>query len=220
MPNRLPFPGEEAELHTYFGVGVQYLVDNQVRLGISDDDIIALLDEHAIWIVVYPNATNDAVSTKSIVKEKNKSLKNMLVIMRRIYADFAKSKMVQTDYDTLGMKERADKQSKNPKPKTSPITTIDSSNRLVHYVSFHDDAADTTSAKPDGIKSCQLWTRIGSEPKVIADLTFLGNCSKWPYKVEFDGTDTGQMAYYWSRWENTTGEVGEWGAEASATIGG
>ena len=220
MPNRLPFPSEEGKLNTYFGVGVQYLEDNQVRLGVSTDDMIDLLDEHAKWIVVYPNATTDSVSTKSIVKDKNKSLKNMLVIMRRIYADFPKSKMIQADYDTLGMTQRSGKQTKNPKPKTSPITTIDSGSRLVHYVSFKDDVAEATSAKPDGVKSCQLWNRIGSEAKVIADLTFVGNCTDWPYKVEFDGTEAGKMAYYWARWENTTGQVGNWGVVASATIGG
>ena len=62
--------------------------------------------------------------------------------------------------------------------------------------------------------------RIGSEPKDAADLTFVGNCTKWPYPVEFNGIDAGKMAYYWARWENTTAQVGEWGPVASATIGG
>ena len=53
MPKRLPFPSEEAELNTYFGVGVQYLEDNQVRLGVSNDDMNALLTEHATWKVIY-----------------------------------------------------------------------------------------------------------------------------------------------------------------------
>jgi len=220
MPKRLPFPSEEAELNTYFGVGVQYLEDNQVRLGVSDDDMNALLTEHATWKVIYPDATTDATSTKSIVKDKNKCLKNMLVIMRRIYADFPKSKMIQADYDTLGMTQRSGKQSKNPKPETWPITTIDSGSRLVHFISFMDDVAEATSAKPEGIKSTQLWKCIGTEPKDAADLTFVGNCTKWPYKVEFEGTDAGKMAYYWARWENTTGQTGNWGAAASATIGG
>lgn len=211
MPNRLPFPSEEAELNTYFETGVKYLEDNQIRLGVSDDDMIALLDEHSTWKVEYPNATTDATSTKTNVKNKNKSLKKMLVIMRRIYADFPKSKMIQADYDTLGINPRSGTQSKNPAPKSSPITTVDSGSRLVHYISFMDDVAEASSAKPDGIKSCQLWTRIGSEAKVITDLTFVGNCTKWPYKVEFEGTDAGKMAYYWARWENTIGQVGNWG---------
>ena len=118
------------------------------------------------------------------------------------------------------MTQSSEKQSKNPKPKTSPITTIDSGGRLVHFISFMDDVTEAISAKPDGIKSAQLWIRIGSEPKEIADLTFLGNCTKWPCKVESKGTVAGKMAYYWFRWEKTTGQEGEWGAEASATIGG
>lgn len=220
MPNRLPFPSEEDKLHTYFEVGVQYLQDNQARLGVSDDDLIALLDEHDIWKVVYPAASEEATSTITLVKKKNTSLKNMLVIMRRIYADFPKSKMVQADFDTLGMTQRGDSQTKNPKPKTWPITTIDTGKRFVHYISFMDSAAENGSAKPEGIKSCQLWMFIGDEPKVIEDLTFVGNCSKWPYKVEFKGTDVGKMVHYWARWENTTAQVGEWGPTASATIGG
>ncbi len=220
MPNRLPFPSEEAKLHTYFEVGVKYLADNKTRLGVSDDDETALLDEHAIWKVVYPDATEDATSTKTIVKKKNTSAKAMMVIMRRIYADFPRSKMIQKDYDTLGMTQRGDSQTKNPKPKTWPITTIDSGGRFRHLISFMDDVADATSGKPDGIKSCQLWMCIGSKPKGIADLTFVGNCTKWPYMVEFVGTDAGKMVYYWARWENTTGQVGQWGPEASATIGG
>ena len=220
MPNRLPFPSEEAKLHTYFEVGVKYLVDNKTRLGVSDDDETALLDEHAIWKVVYLDATEDATSTKTIVKKKNTSAKAMMVVMRRIYADFPRSKMIQKDYDTLGMTQRGDTQTKNPKPKTWPITTIDSGGRFRHLISFMDDVTDATSGKPDGIKSCQLWMCIGSKPKGIADLTFVGNCTKWPYTVEFVGTDAGKMVYYWARWENTTGQVGQWGPEASATIGG
>ena len=220
MPKRLPFPSEEDKLHTYFDVGVQYLQDNQARLGVSNDDLIALIDEHDIWKVVYPDATEEATSTMTLVKKKNTSLKNMLVIMRRIYADFPKSKMKQADYDTLGMTQRGDGQTKNPKPKTWPIITIDSGSRFVHFISFHDSVADTVSAKPDGIKSCQLWMRIGSEAKLVAELTFVGNCTKWPYKVEFKGEDAGKMVYYWARWENTTAQVGEWGDVQSATIGG
>ena len=220
MPNRLPFPSEEDKLHTYFEVGVQYLVDNQARLGISDENLIALLDEHGIWKVVYPTATEEATSTITLVKKKNTSLKNMLVIMRRIYADFPKSKMTQPDFDTLGITQRGDSQTKNPKPKTWPIITVDSVNRLVHFISFMDSKAEAAFAKPDGIKSCQLWMCIGNEPKVVEDLTFVGNCTKWPYKVEFKGTDAGKKVYYWARWENTTAEIGEWGPAASATIGG
>ena len=119
MPKRLPFPSEEDKLHTYFEVGVQYLQDNQARLGVSDEDLIALIDEHDIWKVVYIDATEEATSTITLVKKKNTSLKKMLVIMRRIYADFPKSKMIQSDFDTLGMSQRGGSPTKNPKPKTS-----------------------------------------------------------------------------------------------------
>ena len=220
MPNRLPFPNEEGELHTYFDVCMEYLIDNQVRLGVSDEDMLALLDEHAIWKKVFPAAANAATSTKSLVTNKNDSLKKMLAIMRRIYADIPKSKLLITDYDTFGMTQRTSNQSKNPRPKTAPHIHIESGNRLVHLITFIDAEGEGTTAKPEGIKSGQLWMRIGSEPTVAADLTFVGNCTKWPYHVEFKGADAGKMAYYWARWENTTAQVGEWGPVASATIGG
>lgn len=61
---------------------------------------------------------------------------------------------------------------------------------------------------------------IGDEPKVVEDFTFVGNCTKWPYKVEFKGDDVGKKVHYWARWENTTAQVGEWRPVAAATIGG
>jgi hypothetical protein len=74
--------------------------------------------------------------------------------------------------------------------------------------------------KPDGVRGCQIWMKIGSPATDPDELTYLATDTRSPYVYHFEGKDAGKAAYYWLRWENTRGETGPWSDSVMATIAG
>ena len=105
-------------------------------------------------------------------------------------------------------------------PKTRPVVSVDTSQRLQHTIGFADEATPTRKAKPAGVRGAQVWVKIGDPASVDPnEMTFLATDTRTPYVAAFDGADANKVAHYMLRWENTRGETGPWSETASATIG-
>ena len=71
MPKNGAFPSKETDLNIYFNVAVPYLLENRVRLLISqaNQDLIDL--RLVAWNEVFPQSQNDNTKTKTIIQTKD-----------------------------------------------------------------------------------------------------------------------------------------------------
>lgn len=212
------FPRREGDLNNYFHTVVAYILLNLARLLVSDDNKKKLIAYLADWDDKYPLVTNLDTRTHTTVTEKNKSMAQMLKLLRSIYKDFTNSTLIEKDRTTMNLPAEEILRGVIPAPNTKPVGDVNASERLKHYINFKDSEA-ATAAKPYGVHSCQIWQKIGgTTPVSQKDLVQIGNCTSSPFETDFDGTEGGLIAYYWIRWENTKGEFGTWSDMFSATI--
>lgn len=108
-------------------------------------------------------------------------------------------------------------------PTTRPTGSVDTSQRLEHRISFVDETAATSQkrGKPEGVRACQIWVKIGGEPPSdVKECQFLAEDSASPYLAVYAGADAGKAAYYILRWISTRGETGPISETIAATITG
>ena len=108
-----------------------------------------------------------------------------------------------------------------PVPLTRPVLQIDTSQRLQHTISFSDEATPENRKKPDGVRSCQIWHKIGGPAPVdVTECSYLADDTASPYLAAFPGSDAGKTVYYMAAWTNPKGTRGPWSTIVNATITG
>jgi hypothetical protein len=216
MPTSKPFPSKESELNIYFQNSGGYLNTNSARLLVSAANKTLLTSQLATWNVAYPLSQNPDTRTATTIDNKNVARDKLMATIRQIFADIPASVLTDQDRNVLGISAPNTTRSRNPVPVTKPIAQVDTSNRLEHIISFTDE--DGSSAKPDGVRGCQIWIKIGSAATDPSELSYIATDTRSPYIYTFDGKDAGKVACYWLRWENTRGETGPWSDAVMATI--
>ena len=218
MPNSKPFPSTEGGLNSYFQTAVAYVIANAARLLVSASNLALLPTSLATWASTFSISQNPNTSTVTATANKNDARDALKDLLRNIYADIPESALTTDDRNTLNLPERSTTATPAPVPTTKPLVTIDTSNRLEHTINFRDENGNL--AKPQGVRGCQIWVKIGASAKDPDELKYLATDTKTPYVYHFEGADAGKPAYYWLRWENTRGETGPWSDEVMATIVG
>ena len=228
MASKGIFPAPDADFNIYINNSVNYLNTAAVkaRLVLTPTATAALTRVNANlstavtgWNVLYPQSQNPAVRTKTITDSKNNVRSLIEDDVRIIVDDIPKSVLTQTDRDTLHIAAPSTGGAASPIPTSKPVGSIDTSQRLQHTISFVDANSPTSRAKPDGVRGCQIWIKIGNPaPTDPSELTFVATDTRSPYIMQFDGADATKNAFYWLRWENTRGEVGPWSDAVMATI--
>jgi hypothetical protein len=218
MPNSKPFPSKEADLNTYFNLAITYLLTNAVRLLVSPANQAALAALLADWNNAYPLSQNPNTRTVTTTATKDTVRDNTKNTLRAVFADIPESALTEADRTTLNMPERSNSRTPAPVPTTKPIAQVDTSKRLEHTIRFTDE--DGSAAKPDGVRGCQIWMKIGSPAVDPDELSYLATDTRSPYVYHFEGKEAGKAVYYWLRWENTRGETGPWSDSVMATIAG
>ena len=218
MPNLKPFPSKEADLNVYFQLAIAYLILNGVRLHISTARQTAATDLLATWNLVYPESQNKNTRTKSIIDNKDLVRDNIMNLLREIYDDIPSSLLTIEDRNTLNITKKSISRTNAPIPLSKPICQVDTSHRLTHTISHTDE--DGSQGKPNGVRGCQIWYKIGSPAIDPSELTYLATDTASPFMHQFAGEHVGKNVYYWLRWENTRGEVGPWSDTVMATITG
>lgn len=105
-------------------------------------------------------------------------------------------------------------------PATQPVAEIDTSVQLRHLITFYNQGS-ISKAKPEGVKGCEIWCRIGGEATMNEDdYRYLGTDTASPYLAVHKAENVGKQAHYLLRWVNAKGEPGAWSAPFSATITG
>ena len=212
------FPSKEAELNNYYQNTTPYLVANAARLKILPDWITALGANFTDWNTNYPASQNPATSTKTIVDRKNLANQNMMSTLRIIFDDIPESVLTIEDRNTLNLQQRSTTRTAAAVPNTKPVAQVDTSKHLEHTISFSDESTPNSSAKPDGVRGCQIWMKLGSPVADVSELQYVATDTASPYVNHFQGVNAGKPVYYWLRWENTRGETGPWSDAVMATI--
>jgi hypothetical protein len=218
MPKNGVFPSKETDLNIYFNVVVPYLLENRIRLLISqaNQDLISLKLE--AWNEIFPQSQNSNTKTKTIIQIKDEAKEELMTALRAVYADIPASIWTIEDRNTLNMPERSTSKTPVPVPTTVPIGQVNTSRRLEHTISFTNE--DGSSAKPFGVHGCQIWYKIGTPAVDPSELSFMFTDTSSPHIHQFNGEHVGKNVYYWLRWENTRGETGPWSDVVMATITG
>lgn len=103
-------------------------------------------------------------------------------------------------------------------PDGVPVGHIDYG-KLKHTIYFRDSASPDSEAKPVGVKGCDIYRFVGSEPPASEkDYDYLTNDSSSPYVAFYDGADAGKTVFYLMRWVSKANEPGEWSQVLKATI--
>ncbi len=218
MSKNGPFPRQESELNLYFQQSGGYLQTNAARLLVSATNLANLVARLTAWNGTYPISQNPDTRTKTSIDNKDSAKDDLLETLRAIYDDIPESALTDQDRNTLGITARSTNRTPTPVPTTKPIAQVDTSKRLEHTISFTDE--DGSLAKPEGVRGCQIWMKLGDVPKDPKELTYIATDTKTPYVYHFDGVDAGKAAHYWLRWENTRGETGPWSDDVMATVTG
>jgi hypothetical protein len=218
MPKNGVFPSKETDLNIYFNVVVPYLLENRIRLLISqaNQDLISLKLE--AWNEIFPQSQNSNTKTKTIIQIKDGAKEELMTALRAVYADIPASIWTLEDRNTLNVHERSTTRTPAPVPTTVPIGQVNTSRRLEHTISFTNE--DGSSAKPFGVHGCQIWYKIGTPAVDPSELSFMFTDTSSPHIHQFNGEHVGKNVYYWLRWENTRGETGPWSDVVMATITG
>jgi hypothetical protein len=218
MPNSKPFPSKEADLNTYFNLAIPYLLNNATRLLVSPDNQNTLSVRLAAWNTAYPLSQNPNTRTVTTTATKDAARDDAKETLRIVFADIPESALTDADRTTLNLPERSTSRTPAPVPSTKPIGQVDTSKRLEHTIRFTDE--DGSAAKPEGVRGCQIWMKIGSPATDPSELSYVATDTRSPYVYHFEGKDAGKAVYYWLRWENTRGETGPWSDSVMATIVG
>ena len=87
-----------------------------------------------------------------------------------------------------------------PVPTTRPIADVDNKQRLQHIIHFFDEGSQKSKAKPEGVRGCEIWCKIGgTAPLDYSETKYLATDTKTPYIAHFDGADGGKTAHYMLR---------------------
>jgi hypothetical protein len=223
------FPNPDAEFSVYINNAINYLnvAGNKSRLVLTPTANAQLTTALSLlstantgWNAVFALSQNPAMRTKTVTDTKNTLRDQLETALRTVYDDIPKSVLSPADRDTLGIGQQHSSGAPVPVPTSRPLAQVDTSQRLQHTISFVDSETPTSRAKPEGVRGCQIWYKVGSTVGDPRELTFAATDTRSPYVLQFDGADAGKMVYYWLRWENTRGEIGPWSDVVSATIGG
>ena len=216
-------PANDAEFNIFQQTYLAIVLANLAPWGITQNDATALQAKQTVWTAAFAKASNKQNRTSADVQAKNDARSDYESSLRKFTAQWISNnaKVPDSERQRMGVTVRSESRSASPVPSTRPVGTVDFGKRLLHSIRFVDEQSPTSKAKPDGVHGCEIWMKLGGEaPKSAKELQFKGVCTRSPFEVEFEGTDSGLIAYYWLRWVNTRGEQGPWSSTASAMVVG
>lgn len=217
-------PRDDAGFDTWQTQFATYLNANLAALGLTplDPDVTALNTARTDWQTKYPAhiAAQNAARTAREAKQTSRSAYEEVI--RRLTQRLQASDQVDdSERQALGITVRDTEPTPVGPPTTRPVLEADTSQRLRILVSFFDEGASGQTAKPAGVRGCEIWVKIGDPPPAdLDDCQYLATDTATPYLAQFTGADAGKTAHFIGRWVSTRGEPGPISETLSATIPG
>jgi hypothetical protein len=185
-----------------------YDVGSTIYVWITTTFVISLNVFNAAYETWFDVDTRTRISQIDL-EEAEKALKTLY---RQLYGLFKGNPLV-TNHDLvmMGMPMRP---SGGNKPSPVPTTLVEAEFELrppgVIWVHYHD-AGSSRRAKPAGVHGIEAIYVVSNEP--ITDRSDLIHSifdTRTPIKMTFDTKDRGRRLNIAFRWENNTGEKGDW----------
>ncbi len=215
-------PHPDGEFDAWQDNFITYASANAAALGLDPlIDIAPLTAAQTTWTTERAANTAAQAAAESARQAKDAARAGLEGVIRPLVARLQSSAAVDdAERQALGITVRDTEPTPVGPPKTRPVVSVDTSQRLQHTIAFADEATPTRKAKPAGVRGAQIWVKIGDPaPLDPSELTFLATDTRTPYLAQFDGADANKVAHYMLRWDSTRGEPGPWSETASATIG-
>ena len=220
MPDYIP--QADATFDTWQINFVTYFVANAAALGFDPiADVLTLNLAQGVWAGSYAAHTTAQADAKAATGIKDTSRETFIALVRGFSGQMQANPTVSdVQKSSLGITVPDTTPTSVGVPTTRPVLEVDTSQRLQITVSFRDEFA-TSTAKPDGVRGCEIWAKIGDPtPLDIDETVYQATDTRSPHLLSFDGADGGKTVHIIGRWVNTKGEVGPISETVSATIPG
>jgi hypothetical protein len=220
MADFIPRPDEEFD--NFANTFVNYVSAHAVALGVPAATATALTSGLLLWtdsFAAHETAQTNALAARATKDTSRDGLEGLI----RPTAQMLQANPALTDEQraSMGLPIRDATRTRVAVPTTRPVGQVDTSQRLQHTISWRDESAPNSKAKPAGVRGAEIWLYIGPTPPsdpALAHFVALDTAS--PYLLEHDAADAGKLAHYLLRWVNTRSEAGPWSETISATITG
>jgi hypothetical protein len=160
-------------------------------------------------------AYNNAIAVRNAARAVAEP--QMRAINRSVQAKAGVADLLKTG---MGLPLHDTTPSRAPAPTTRPVLLVDTSERLQHKITFHDEANLKSRAKPPGVSEIEIWCKIGAPaPADFNDCALVATSPKNDVVITCKGADAGKPAHYMARWKSTRGEFGPWSETVVASIG-
>jgi hypothetical protein len=218
MPDYIP--SGDADLNSWMNTFMSALDSRRAALGVTEAEFNRLATAHDAWIAAFNQHKQAQAAASSASQAKDLARENVVREVRATARRLQSHPSMQDpDRAALGLTVPAGTRTPPPTPTTRPVARLDTTLRLRHTISFADEATPNSRAKPEGVRGCEIWVKVGDPPPTDpSQLSFLALDTASPYVAEYRGEDAGKIAYYMLRWVNTREEKGPWSMTFSAAI--
>lgn len=213
-------PDSDADFTAWMQNFINYASANLDALDLTADNLRPIQNAETAWEAAYTANVAAQAQAQSARQAKDDARDAQESLVRPLVARLQTSSTVtDAQRQALQLTVRSTTRTAATAPTSRPVAQVDTSQRLRHTISFVDELTPTSRAKPDGVRGCEIWVKIGEPaPAGPDDLKYLATDTRTPYLVEFDGADAGKRAYYLLRWVSTRGDTGPWSQTIGATI--
>jgi hypothetical protein len=217
-----PIPRSDTDFTTFANTFVNYVAAHAVALGVAPATATALTDNLLLWtdsFAAHQTAQTNALAARATKDTSRATLEGLI----RPTAQVIQTNPAVSDEQRVsaGLPIRDATRTRVAVPTSRPVGQVDTSQRLQHSISWRDESAPNSKAKPAGVRGAEIWLYVGAAPPsdpALAHFVALDTAS--PYVLEHDAADAGKLAHYLLRWVNTRSEPGPWSETVSATITG
>ena len=210
MSDRHIFPTKDGDFNSYVQNVIDYLIEEQVRLRITDADLDDALDLAVKWNSNWNIYSSETLSTKLSQKEKVDLRAKIEVCLRRIYLDLPVSVLTTKDKVTLNIKGQSSKSSTDILiVDFAPGMIGDENEHLYQTLKLQNPKTPKSTAMPHG-HWVFLENFVGEAGLKDVDIAFGNgqNVSTAYHATKFASKDLGKTSYYRASYENKTGKRG------------
>jgi hypothetical protein len=220
------FPPKDSEFNNWVVPFNSYIQSNSnvgaSWMGISYADAQALNTKVTNWSNTYNLTLTPASAGPLATQAKTEARTALEAILRPLIRQLQANPAMTNDIRAgLGIHIAAGTHTRAPVPATAPQLTILNGLHLEHIIGFKDATSPNSKKKPDGVKCCRIYFKIGgAAPADLSQMAILDMPTATPYHAHFTGAQAGLVAYYQACWINTHNEAGPVSDVVSATIPG
>ena len=220
MADRHIFPAEVGEFNTYIIKVIAFLLNNQKRLKISDDNIFALMLLGEAWEDNWKLYKATTTCTTLIRNFKNKLRKLIEAALKAIYADIPASAFISGDREVINVKGPAHgKGHKIYVVDYAPKAYLAKNEHLQHTLKFNDPSNLDVGGMPEA-HTIYLERYEGEYNMKEMEIPFANGVkvTREIYAIQHLIESVGKTAYYRFFYENASGERGPQSIILSAII--